>query len=132
MSTGQRILLDTHIWLWYLLGDERLPRRIRLLLEDEKTELYLSPISVWEAHLLIEKGRLPVTESPVDWISRAQRQLPVRDARLTAAIAMRSRVIALTHDDPADRFIAATAIEMRLPLATVDARLVACSELRCY
>lgn len=131
MSGSSRILLDTHVWLWYLFGDERLPQRFRTLMADEKTELYLSPISVWEAHLLIEKGRLPVAEDPLLWIGRAMRRLPVRDARMTAAIALRSRTISLPHEDPADRFIAATAIEMRLPLATVDARLLACTELRC-
>jgi PIN domain nuclease of toxin-antitoxin system len=50
---------------------------------------------------------------------------------MTAAIALRSRTISLPHEDPADRFIAATAIEMRLPLATVNTRLLACAELRC-
>lgn len=59
------------------------------------------------------------------------RRLPLRDARMTAAIALRSRTISLPHEDPADRFIAATAIEMRLPLATVNTRLLACAELRC-
>lgn len=126
-----RLLLDTHIWIWFLLGDPRLSRTHRTLMEDEGNELLLSAISVWEAHMLIEKERLPVTAVPSVWVSQALRSVQVREAGITSAIAVRSRTLALPHPDPADRFIAATAIEMKIPLLTVDERLLAYPELRC-
>jgi PIN domain nuclease of toxin-antitoxin system len=115
-----KAMLDTHVWLWYLLGDERLSPRIREIIGDDEVELWLSPVSIWEAHLLIERERLPVTEPPSLWVKKALRLLPVREASLTFAIAVRSRAVSLTHQDPVDRFIAATAPEMSLPLLTVD------------
>jgi PIN domain nuclease of toxin-antitoxin system len=126
-----RVLLDTHIWLWYLLGDERLSAKHRQIIEDEQTDLALSSISIWETHRLIERGRLPVTVPAAEWIQLALRTLPVREAGLTFAIAIRSRSIPLAHPDPADRFIAATAIETKAPLLTADERLLACAGLHC-
>lgn len=120
----RRALLDTHVWLWYLVGDPRLSSAQREWIEDVRTELWLSPISVWEAHLLVERGRIAVADSPGHWVRRALQELPVIEAPLTFSIALRSRSISLDHSDPADRFIAATALEMKLTLLTSDERLL--------
>lgn len=113
------------------LADDRLSQTHRNIIEDENTELFLSPISIWETHLLIEKNRLPVDEAPGVWIQKALKALPVREAGISFAIALRSRSLTVAHQDPADRFIAATAIEMKASLLTADARLLACAEIRC-
>jgi PIN domain nuclease of toxin-antitoxin system len=126
-----KVILDTHIWLWYMLGDKQLPSSHREMIADENVELWLSPISIWEAHLLIERERLSIRESAAAWIKRALQLLPVREAGLTFAIARRSRMLAVSHQDPADRFIAATAIELDIPLLTADKRLKDCSDLNC-
>ncbi len=126
-----KVLLDTHVWLWHLLGDPQLSRTYRHLIEDENTDLVISSITIWEAHLLIEKDRLPVTEPPGVWLRHALRAMQVREAPITFAIAMRSRSVGLLHQDPADRFIAATALEMKLPLITADDRIRSCPDLRC-
>jgi PIN domain nuclease of toxin-antitoxin system len=132
-STSEvKVLLDTHTWLWYLLGHHQLSKRHRKIIEDESTELSLSSISIWEVHLLIEKNRLPVNEPPAIWIKNALGMLQVREAGITFAIALRSRSLALNNQDPADRFIAATAIEMKVPLLTADERLLACPDIRCF
>ena len=124
-----KVLLDTHVWLWYLVGDRRLADRHCQIIEDETTELYLSSISIWEAYLLIEKGKLDVTGSPTDWIQNALRVVQVREAVVTFAVAMRSRKLKLEYEDPADRFIAATSIEMNIPLLTYDKKLLAYSNI---
>ena len=126
-----KLLLDTHVWLWYVLGDTQLSQTHRHLLEDPGAELYLSSISVWEAHLLIEKKRLHVDQPPGVWVPRAVRTMQLREVGITFAIAVRSRAIAVEHQDPADRFIAATAVELKMPLLTEDDRLMRCSEIRC-
>ncbi|WP_336622304.1 PIN domain-containing protein [Chlorogloeopsis sp. ULAP01] len=53
-----KLLLDTHIWIWYLLGDLHLSENLQKVISDEINELWLSPISIWETLLLTEKGRL--------------------------------------------------------------------------
>jgi PIN domain nuclease of toxin-antitoxin system len=124
-----RALLDTHIWLWYLIGDERLTESHRSMIEAPENEIWLSPVSLWEAHLLLERGRIPVAEPPARWLKRALQVLRLKQAPLTFPIALQSRSIRLEHADPADRFLAATAIELKLTLLTADVRLLRCPDL---
>ena len=118
-----RLLLDTHVWLWALLEPERLDPPMARRLSRGDSELWLSPISVWEAHLLAERGRLELNRAPAAWLDDALRRVPLRDAPLTREIALRSREVGLDHDDPADRFLAATAAVYDLVLLTADDRL---------
>lgn len=65
-----------------------------------------------------------VAAGPVDWVEKMVQALPRREAPLTHEIAMVSRRLSLTHQDPADRFIAATAHVMGLTLVTADEQLL--------
>lgn len=119
-----RVLLDTHIWAWSLLEPERLSSSVKAVLADPETELWLSSISVWEMSLLIERGRIEVRGSSTDWVEEALARVPMREAVLSNAVALRSRALQLDHDDPADRFLAATASVYELTLVTADDRLI--------
>ena len=55
-------LLDTHIWFWYLTGSQRLPRRLRRLIDEHRDACFLSPISVWELGMLAARGRIRIQE----------------------------------------------------------------------
>jgi len=123
------VLLDTHIWLWALLDPARLSRAVRALLASPTETLRLSPISVWEAVMLAERGRIALEPDPRSWLDRALAAAPVAEAPLTFEVAMASRSIALEHRDPADRFIAASALVFGLTLVTADARLLDCPDI---
>lgn len=125
-----KLLLDTHIWLWYLLGDERLSPQLQTIVSAETTEVWLSPISIWETLILVEKGRLSLQPNSVAWIDLALDRLATREASLNHQIAMLSRQIDLPHQDPADRFIAASAVYYQLILATVDTKLTGANWLQ--
>ena len=120
-----RLLLDTHIWLWSLLEPAKLSRRVRAELETPDNELWLSPVSVWELLILIEKGRVDVDKDPIPWVGEVSRSVALREAPLTHDVAVESRMIDLPHQDPADRFLAATARVYGLTLVTADERLFA-------
>ena len=111
------LLLDTHIWLWSLLDPDRLSRRARNHLSDPANTLALSPVSVWEALVLAEKERVLLHPDPMQ-------EVPV-----TFDIAFGSRSIRLGHDDPADRFIGATAMVHGLTLVTADRSLLRCPDI---
>ena len=117
------LLLDTHIWFWYLSGSDRLPAGIRTLVGSTLPECWLSPVSVWELGLLAARGRVHLDRAYRKWLKAAQRQLPLQDATLTREVALRSTEVDLPHKDPADRFLAATAVTYGLRLVTVDQRL---------
>lgn len=122
MTAG--LLLDTHIWIWSLEEPARLGGRLRRRL-DRSASLWLSPISTWELALLIERGRVHLDRPVRAWIDEAFRRAPLRDAAFSREVALRSREIGLDHDDPADRFLAATAAVHDLTLVTADTRLLA-------
>lgn len=129
-STPVKLLLDTHIWLWYLLGNERLSTQLQTTIAAATTELWLSPISIWETLILAEKGRLSLQPNPVAWVDLALNTLETCEAPLSRHIAILSRQINLPHQDPGDRFIAATAVYHQLTLATVDTNLTGVSWLQ--
>lgn len=118
-----RLLLDTHVWLWGLVEPERLDPTAARAMEDPTNALWLSPVSVWETLLLAERGRLELDAPPATWVERQLHQVPLRDAPLTREVAVVSRSLDLPHQDPADRFIAATAVVHELILVTADDRL---------
>ena len=123
-----RLLLDTHIWLWSLLAPSNLTPAVTAELVSPENELWLSPIATWEALLLIEKGRVEVDGNPFRWMGDALRAMPFREAALSHEVAVESRHIELPHQDPADRFLAASAKVYDLTLVTADERLLGSDE----
>jgi PIN domain nuclease of toxin-antitoxin system len=118
-----KYLLDTHIWLWSLLEPEKLNKAMREVLENPANEFFISPITVWEILILSEKNRLDLKPSAVEWIFKAIEKSQVKEAKLSHAVAIKSRLLDVAHQDPADRFIAATAWEYDFILMTVDEKL---------
>jgi PIN domain nuclease of toxin-antitoxin system len=116
------IELDTHIFLWMDIEKERIPPKIRSAIDAEK-RLGVSAISLWEIAMLVEKGRLTLPEPLLPWFKKALTIEKMRLLPITPEIAARSEGLPM-HGDPADRLIAATAIEYDCPLATVDGLLL--------
>lgn len=119
-----KYLLDTHIFLWSLLDPDRLSAEVTIILEDIDNELWLSPITSWEIIILAEKGRIKLDDKPVSWLRNVFQTLPFRQASMTHEVAMESRMLQLPHQDPADRFIAASAVVYGLTLITSDHNLL--------
>ena len=122
-----RLLLDTHIWLWSLNEPQRLGRRVLHELKNPGNELWLSPINTWEALVLNAKGRIQLPSDLAQWVARAT--APMREAPITHEIALAARQLPLPHNDPADRFLAATAQVLRLTLVTADVNLLGLGEI---
>lgn len=85
---------------------------------------WLSSISVWETLVLLRKNRLRTVRSAHQRVADALARTPAREAPVTHAIASESEQLSLTSSDPADRFIAATAVLLDATLVTTDARLI--------
>src|SRR5215467_415412 len=115
-----RLLLDTHIFLWYISADPQLPAAFRDAIRDPANEVYLSVASVWEAVIKYALGKLPLPEAPAEYLPRQREahritSLPVEEA----ALAHLAGLPAL-HRDPFDRILVAQALQHGLTLATVD------------
>ena len=123
------LLLDTHIWLWGLLDPERLSREVHQALTSEGVDIRLSSVSIWEALLLAERGRVTLDPDPPTWLQEAASIMPIRETPVTFEVALASRTITLPHQDPVDRFIAASARVFGLTLVTADSRLLQCPDI---
>ncbi len=119
-----KYLLDTHVILWSAIEPERLGNHVVRVLENKENELWFSPISIWEIQVLAEKGRIQVKGTPEDFVRKIIEYLPLKEATLNSEIAIESRKVKLPHQDPADRFLAATAIIYGLTMITADKRLI--------
>lgn len=122
-----RLLLDTHIWLWNFQDPRKLGRRVLRSLQDRENELWLSPISTWEALTLNFKGRIHIKGDLTAWLTQAT--AGTREAPLTHEIALVARQLPL-HQDAADRILAATAEVLDLTLVTADERLLGLGTIR--
>jgi PIN domain nuclease of toxin-antitoxin system len=122
-----KFLLDTHIWLWGMLEPNRIGPKTLLDLRNSANEIWLSPISIWEALLLNAKGKIHLSLDLVEWL--AESTAGTREAPLTHEIALVAQQLPL-HGDPADRFLAATAKVLDLTLVTADERLLGLGNIR--
>ncbi len=119
------IVLDTHVWLWWLSAPEQLSdaaaSAIAAAVADDA--VHISAISAWEVALLVERGRLDLDRSPTALVT-ATAALPfVHFVDVDARIGLDSVALDLPHRDPADRLIAATARLLGASLVTKDERL---------
>ncbi len=116
-----KLLLDTQILVWSQLEPEKVPSRAAEALEDGKNEMWFSPVSIWEMLQLIQRGRISVKGDPFKWVDQVVGDL--QEAVLNRHVAAQSRRVEVPHNDPADRFIAATAQVYELTLVTADTKL---------
>lgn len=122
-----KLLLDTHIWLWSVGRNSRISERVREELRSPQNELWLSPISVWEALLLHSKRRVFLHDDVRLWIANST--INMHEAPLTQEIALAAHELRSARPDPADRFIAATAKVLGLTLVTADRQLLEMEEI---
>jgi PIN domain nuclease of toxin-antitoxin system len=122
------IILDTHLFIWTNIAAYKIPRKIRLAMHDADT-WGVPSISLWEVAMLEEKGRIKLPSPVLTWLRKALAAPKIKLVPITAEVAARSGSLPM-HGDPADRLIAATAIEYDCSLATVDHNLLAFPELK--
>ncbi len=115
-----KILLDTHIFLWFISGDTQLSTNVRDAIRDPDNEVYLSAVSIWEAIVKHQLGKLPLPEPPETYLPKQ------RDLHQIASLALdESSVVQLAklpplHRDPFDRMLICQALQNGLTIATVD------------
>lgn len=118
------LLLDTHIWIWNHLAPEKISSEVNGMLAASENELWLSPVSVWELIILVEKKRLELQKDLHDWVQQSKSELMLKEAPLSWEVAGELRFTILRQRDPADRFLVATARVYDLTLVTADENLM--------
>ncbi len=114
------LLLDTHIFLWIISGDSRLPDNLREKILETRDTVFLSSASVWEIIIKYNLGKLPLPESPEIYIPRQRelhriKSLPITEASLNHLVNLPN-----LHGDPFDRCLISQALSNNLTLVSID------------
>ncbi len=117
------LLLDTHAFLWFILDDQRLSRRVRALIVDPDQEILVSPAACWEIAIKVSIGKYQLP-GPLESFLRQQIEqndfdvLPIELPHIA-----RVAVMPFHHRDPFDRLLAAQALVESVPIASADSAL---------
>ena len=115
-----RILLDTHILLWWLLGNEAVPLAVRSAIANSENDVFVSAASVWEISIKHKQGRLPTAVFLIGDVERVVAQRGFSPLAITIAHGDRAGSLPLHHKDPFDRMLIAQALAENLAIVSND------------
>jgi len=119
------IVLDTHIWVWWVDGNQRLTKANEQWIQQHQSQgLGVSIISCWEVAKLVENNKLVLSCSVSEWLNDALAYPGVQLLDLTLPIVVESTQLVGFHRDPADQIIVATARIYNCPLLTIDDKIL--------
>ena len=115
-----KLLLDTHVFLWFISGDARLPDAMQQSIRKPSNEVYLSVVSLWEAIIKHRLGRLPLPQPPESYLPLQGERHLISSLPLNEASVGRLAKLPSLHRDPFDHMLICQAMEHDLIIATVD------------
>ncbi|HUE74318.1 MAG TPA: type II toxin-antitoxin system VapC family toxin [Pirellulaceae bacterium] len=118
-----RLLLDTHVFLWYITGDMRLPATFETAIREPANDVYLSVASIWEAVIKHGAGKLPLPAPPEEFLPRQRIAHQIQSLSLDEEALVHLARLPLLHRDPFDRALLAQALQHDLTLVTVDSTI---------
>ncbi len=118
-----KLLLDTHIFLWFILNNERLPELLRASIEAETNEVLLSTVSVWEIAIKYQLNHLPLPKPPSVFIPEQRALNRIQSLPLDEASAAQLQRLPPHHNDPFDRMLICQALTHDLLLVSVDDKI---------
>ena len=122
------LLLDTHVWIWWINQDSALPAQAGQLIEEAET-VAVSAISCWEVRMLQQRQRIELSGTVEAWLEQALQPAGISCLPISCTIADKSANLPQHHRDPADRLIIAAALEHRYSLLSVDSKFELYTEL---
>lgn len=115
-----KLLLDTHIFLWFISGDKRLPNSWQKTIRQPENEVFLSVISLWEAIIKYQLGKLPLPQPPEQYLPLQRQRHQIDSLILDEESISRLAKLPSLHRDPFDRILIAQALEHNLTIVTLD------------
>ena len=118
-----KLLLATHIFLWYIVADARLLALFRDAIRDPKNEVFLRVISLWETIIKYNLGKLPLPQTPEMYIPKERRQHQIKSLSLHENAIKELANLPALHRDPFDLILICQALANNLTIVTVDAQI---------
>jgi len=120
-----KILLDTHIFLWLISGDSRLPEWMKEPILNLENEVYLSIVSLWEIIVKYQLGKLPLPSPPEVYIPEQRENHMISTLSLDEESVVKLALLPDIHRDPFDRMLVCQALSKNLVIATIDPKVQA-------
>ena len=114
------MLLDTHVWLWWLSDPERLGAQARQVIQNPDNAILLSAVSSWEIAIKCALGKLQLPEPPESFVPKRLARDDIRPLPIQHTHALRVSSLPLHHSDPFDRLLIAQAQIEDIPIITAD------------
>lgn len=114
------VILDTHVFFWWVTGSDSLPARHRALLEASEETIYVSALSGWEIAIKVKIGRWPDVAALIPNLEQTIVDEGLKHLDVSMSQAKLAGCLDLVHRDPFDRLLAAQSILLQVPIATVD------------
>ena len=122
MKEDAVLLLDTHIWFWWVSQDDRLPKCLQALISEFDGRVAVSAASVYELTVLAMRKRIILNRELDDWIGLATQGVEIDVIAINDIIAQQAGLLPYMHGDPLDRIIIATALHYSTLLVSFDTK----------
>ena len=120
-----RLLLDTHIFLWFISGDSKLSATAQSLIADADNEIHLSVASLWEVVVKYQLGKLPLPRPPEIYLPQQRQKHQISPLGIDEATIGFLPQLPNLHRDPFDRILICQALQHGLTIITVDTAILA-------
>ena len=118
-----KLLLDTHIFLWFITADVRLSALFHDAIREPNNEVFLSVASLWEVITKYNLGKIPLPQSPEIYIPKERRKHQLKSLALHENAVRELANLPALHRDPFDRILICQALANNLTIVTVDAQI---------
>jgi PIN domain nuclease of toxin-antitoxin system len=118
-----RLLLDTHIFLWYITGDAKISQKFRDAIDDPANDAILSVVSFLEIVIKNRIGKMPLPALPDIYVPDQRIAHDIASLKVDEASVKTLAGLPSVHNDPFDRLLVAQAISAGLTIVTVDSAI---------
>ena len=115
-----KLLLDTHVFLWFISGDKRLSNALQQSIRDTSNEVYLSVASVWEAIIKSQLGKLVLPEPAETYLPKQRERHLIASLSIEEAHVAQLAKLPSLHRDPFDRILVCQALQQGMTIVTLD------------
>jgi PIN domain nuclease of toxin-antitoxin system len=115
-----KLLLDTHIFLWFISGSNQLSAIFRDSIQNPNNTVYLSVVSLWECIIKYQLGKLPLPESPEIYLPKQREQHRIDSLTVDEASVAQLIKLPSLHRDPFDRLLICQSLQHNLTILTAD------------
>lgn len=120
-----KLLLDTHVFLWFISGSNQLSTTFRDHIQAPDNTVYLSVVSLWECIIKYQLGKLPLPESPEIYLPKQREQHRIDSLTVDEASVAQLITLLSLHRDPFDRLLICQALQHNLTIVTADEAVMA-------